>query len=33
MYAECWWGNLLNDFDLEDPEGNGRMIFRWILGR
>jgi hypothetical protein len=28
MHIEFWWGNLLENVPLEDPEGDGRITLR-----
>jgi len=30
MYAECWWGNFLENYNLENREEDGKIILRWI---
>ena len=31
LYTECWWGNLRERNNLEDPGVNERIILRWIF--
>jgi len=33
VYTRFWWGNLRERDHLEDPEGDGRIILRWIFSK
>ena len=33
MHVEFWWGNLREIDHLEDTDVDGRIMFRWILGK
>jgi hypothetical protein len=32
-HTQYWWGDLLVNIHLEDPEGDGRILFKAILRR
>jgi len=31
VHTGFWWGNLRNRDHLEDPDIDGRIIFKWIF--
>jgi hypothetical protein len=33
MNTRIWWGNLRERVHLEDPDLDGRILFKWIFRR
>jgi len=33
MYTKLWWGNISESDHSEDPEGNGRTLLSFMLGK